>query len=116
MEVVYKKRIEELTKENYFLQHKISDSNCTTTLQPVPCFLKSALATSVASETADLYINKRSSDSNVSIVPPDILSVGDLQASLHRCCADFLCNKLTLNWHVHKGSTTERGNSPCYNI
>ena len=109
MEIVYKKRIEELTKENNFLQHKVSEGDCVTSLQPIPCFLKSVHATSVASETADLYLGKRSTDPEVSIVPPNILSVGDLQSSLHKCCSDFLSNKLTLNWHIHKGSTNERG-------
>lgn len=105
MESVYKKRIEELTRETNSLQHKMAEGECTTSLQSIPCFLKSPLAASVALETANLYINKRSSDSTVSIVPPNTLSVGDLQATLHKCCSDFLTNKLTLNWHVHKGST-----------
>lgn len=109
METVYKKRIEELMRENNFLQHKVAEGECTTNLQSIPSFLKGPNTVSVASEMADFYVNKRSSDTSVSVVPPNVVSVGDLQATLHKCCSDFLSNKLTLNWHVHKGSTNERG-------
>lgn len=110
LEVVYKKRIDELAKENNFLQRKVSDSECATNLRSIPCFLKSptATSTSVSEEIADLYLNNCSPE-RVPCVPPKMLSVGDLQASLHKCCSNFLSNKMALNWHVYKGSTNERG-------
>jgi hypothetical protein len=109
MEVIYKTRIEELINENNHLHHRVSEGNITSTLPTIPCFLKGENSATVASEMADFYTRKRSPDSNVSLVPPNILAVGDLQASLQKCCSDFLSNKITLNWHIHKGSTTERG-------
>jgi len=109
MEMIYKNRIEELVNENNHLHNRVSEGDKTTSLPTIPCFLKSQLTTSVACETADLYIGKRSEDSHLSFVPPKVVAVGDLQASLHKCCSDFLSNKITLNWHVHKGSSTERG-------
>ena len=107
--MVYKTRIEELINEINHLHNRVSEGDATTSLPTIPCFLKSELATSVACETADLYIGKHSADHNLSFVPPNVIAVGDLQASLHKCCSDFLANKITLNWHIHKGSSTERG-------
>ena len=107
--MMYRKRIAELSTENINLQQKAADSDVAINMQKVPCFLKNKWNNSVSAEVADYYIGKRHSDTNYTITSPGVVSVGDLQASLHKCCMDFLSNKMTLNWHIQKGCTYEGG-------